>query len=365
MQEQGKISKKQLQLMLVMTVLGTSLLVLPTGVTAVSKQDAWLSLAAAGFVNLYTAVMIISLSLRFPGRTFIQYLEDILGRYGGKFLAFAYLLFFIRTTSITAREYSEFLATTVMPDTPMPVFIVGVILMAGYAVYNGVEVVGRTAEIFVPFVIVPFLVLIPMVAYLIHVDRLLPVFSEGILPVVKGSMAPIAFGGEILLAGMLLPYLNKPEEGKQAAVSAVITIYLVLIVSTVLTITVFGTAEAGVYRYSAFELSRVARFGPLDHLDPVGVTIWVAGGFIKISVFYYVTVLATAQWLELRDYRPLVWPYGLILVSTGYLLFENINQLGYETARIFPFLAPPFEIIIPGLLFLVVLLKGGSSGRPS
>lgn len=95
------------------------------------------------------------------------------------------------------------------------------------------------------------------------------------------------------------------------------------------------------------------------------MAIWVAGGFVKVFVFYYVTVLGTAQWLGLRDYRPLIWPYGLIQVSTGYLLFENINQLGYETARIFPLLAPLFEIIIPGLLFLVVLLKGGSSGRPS
>lgn len=356
--EEGKISKKQLNLMLVITVLGTALLVIPTGVTALAKQDAWLSLAVAGFVNLYTAAMIIALSLKFPGRTFVQYLDDILGKCGGKFLAFFYLLFFTRTTSIIVREYGEFLATTVMPDTPLVVFMIIVILLAGYAVYNGVEVVGRTAEIFVPFVILPFLALIPMVAGQIHVDRLLPVFSEGILPILKGSLAPIAFGGEIFLAGMLLPYLNKPGEGKRAAVSAVLIIYLVLIASTVLTITVFGTAETSTFRFSAFQLARLARLGAIDRLDPVGVVIWVAGGFVKISIFYYVTVLATAQWLKLRDYRPLVWPYGLVFVSIGYFLFENINQVGYETARIFPFFAPPFEIIIPSILFLVAILKG-------
>jgi len=232
MLEEGKVSKKQLHLMLVMAVIGTSILVIPTGVTALAKQDSWLSLAMAGFVNLYTAVMIISLSLKFPGRTFIQYLEDILGKYGGKILAFVYLLYFIRTTSIITREYGEFLATAVMPDTPMPFFMFAVILIAGYAVYNGVEVVGRTAEIFVPFVIFSFLLLISMVAHQIHVDRLLPVFSEGILPIVKGSLAPVAYGGEIFLAGMLLPYLNKPEEGKRTAVSAVVIIYLLLIIGT-------------------------------------------------------------------------------------------------------------------------------------
>lgn len=358
MLEEGKISKKQLNLMLVITVLGTAMLVVPTGVTALAKQDAWLSMAVAGFVNSYTAVMIIALGLKFPGRTFIQYLEDILGRYGGKFLAFLYLLFFTRTTSIIVREYGEFLATTVMPDTPLVVFMIIVVLLAGYAVYNGVEVIGRTAEIFVPFVVFPFLLLIPMVAHQIHIDRLLPVFSEGILPIFKGSLAPIAFGGEIFLAGMLLPYLNKPEEGKRAAVSAVVIVYLVLIASTVLTILVFGTAETSAYRYSSFQLSRIARIGPLDRLDPVGVVIWVAGGFVKISIFYYVTVLATAQWLKLRDYRPLVWPFGLILVSTGYLLFENINQVSYETAKVFPFFATPLEIIIPSILFLVAILKG-------
>ncbi|MCL6639280.1 MAG: spore germination protein [Firmicutes bacterium] len=365
MRGEEKISSKQLHLMLVMTVLGTSIMALPTGVTVLAKQDAWLPLALAGLVNGYTAAVITALGRRFPGRTFIQYLEDILGRSGGKLLALIYIvLFFIRTTSVIVREYGEFLTTTVMPDTPISVFMIVVVLIAGYAVYNGVEVIGRTAEIFVPFVILPFLLLIPMVAHQIRAERLLPVFASGFWPVVKGSLLPIGLGGEIFLAGMLLPFLNRPGEGRRAALAAVAVIYLLLIATTILTIAVFGAAESGAYRYPAFNLARVARLGPLDRLDPVAVAIWVAGGFVKVSVFYYATVLGAAQWLGLRDYRPLVWPFSLIFVSTGYLLHENINALNYDFAKVFPFFVPPFEIIIPSILLGAAIVKGRAGGRP-
>jgi hypothetical protein len=45
----------------------------------------------------------------------------------------------------------------------------------------------------------------------------------------------------------------------------------------------------------------------LQNLESIIMAIWVAGTFIKISVLYYALVLGTAQWLNLSDYRPLIF----------------------------------------------------------
>ncbi|MDQ7864807.1 hypothetical protein RCO48_38045 [Peribacillus frigoritolerans] len=41
------------------------------------------------------------------------------------------------------------------------------------------------------------------------------------------------------------------------------------------------------------------------------MAVWIVGAFVKISVFYYASALGTAQWLNLSDYCPVVWPIGI------------------------------------------------------
>ena len=53
------------------------------------------------------------------------------------------------------------------------------------------------------------------------------------------------------------------------------------------------------------------------------MAIWVVGAFVKISVFYYVAALGTAQWLNLSDYRPVVWPLGIIIVEFSFWSLPN------------------------------------------
>ncbi len=39
-----------------------------------------------------------------------------------------------------------------------------------------------------------------------------------------------------------------------------------------------------------------------------------SGGVCENFRFYYVSALGTAQWLNLSDYRPVVWPIGILIV---------------------------------------------------
>ena len=57
------------------------------------------------------------------------------------------------------------------------------------------------------------------------------------------------------------------------------------------------------------------------------MAIWVVGAFVKISVFYYVVALGTAQWLNFSDYRPVVWPLGIIIVEFSFWSLPSTVEL--------------------------------------
>ncbi|NLY50976.1 MAG: GerAB/ArcD/ProY family transporter [Firmicutes bacterium] len=61
----------------------------------------------------------------------------------------------------------------------------------------------------------------------------------------------------------------------------------------------------------------------LTRVEVVGIFTWTLGGFLKLSLCYWVLSLGLAEFLGLPDYRSLVFPLGIIMVSLSILLFES------------------------------------------
>ena len=69
----------------------------------------------------------------------------------------------------------------------------------------------------------------------------------------------------------------------------------------------------------AFPLMNAARYVSLakffENLEAIAMAIWIIGAFVKSLSFFYVTVLGTAQWLNLSDYRVVIWPFAILFVD--------------------------------------------------
>lgn len=365
--EQGKIDSKQAVMLMLSTILPTAILAVPAITVKSARQDAWLSIILATLAGLLIAMLVVSLSLRFPGKTLLEFAEEILGKVPGKIVGLLYIwLFFLYIGSGAVREFGVFLVTAMMPDTPIIVFQIAVIAVAAYAVRNGLEVLSRFNQLFIPVTALLAIAFI-LSAKDMKLARLLPVFDTGLIPVVKGSVAPAMWLGEIVTLAMLIPCLNKPQEAYRVAVLSVLLSSFFLTASILEALLVFGPNLAGYWIFPAFNAVRavsIANF--LERLDYIIMVVWVLGGFVKVGVFYYAAVLGSAQWLGLKDYRPLVLPVGVILATFSILLHgENIVEvLHYISLVEVPFLLIIFEVGIPLLLLMVALTrgKGGKAG---
>lgn len=365
MLDQGKITAGQLGLLLVTLVLSTSVLFVPAVTAELAGRDGWMSvLILATFFGLLVAWVGISLGLRFPKESIIEYSPKILGPLLGQVIGFTYIFFFIWVNSVVLREFGDLMVTAFMPETPKLVFVVALVLLAGYAVKNGLEVMARANQFLFPMLLASILALVGLAATEFQVKQFLPVLENGITPVLKGSFPPSAWRGEIVLLVMMLPNLSRPQESRKASAYAVVFLGVVLTLDTMVAVGVFGAELTSHLTFPFFALSRYGQVTMLfQRMEALVVVIWVAGVMVKVALFYYCAVLALAQWLNLKDFKPLVLPVGVILTVWSFTTFENSRELVNLIAKTWPPYAFTFELLIPALLLVVARVRKTGGNR--
>jgi spore germination protein KB len=369
MLEGGKVNNRQAALILpTLIVMPTAVLFVPAITAAAAKQNGWLSLLVVSTLfGLMVALVAVKLGLRFPSKTVVEFAPEILGPFLGKLVGAGFVVWFLHINAVIIREFADLIVTAFMPETPMLVFIIFLLALSARAVRGGVEVIARAGEWVFPIFILSVIIIIAMVLPEADLSNLMPVLEDGIKPVVHGALAPAGWRGEVMLILMFLPYINMPGKTLRYLFAAVILIGITLAQATVITTAVFGVLTEHL-TFPFFALATyISIAGFLERMEPFILVMWVAGVTIKVAAFYYAAVLGSAQLFELKDYRPVVLPLGLILAALAVGLFDNSREVVQWLNESFPPYAYTFELIIPALLLLVAVLrkKGGPAGGGS
>lgn len=350
--EKGRISSFQAFLLLTNLVAATEIMFVPATASLIAGRDAWLAPAVGGLLpGIYQAFIIGALGARFPGKNLFQYLPILLTKWPGKIIGIIYILFLLETNSLIIREFGELLGGTIMPLTPIIMFIIVLLTVCAYTLRKGLEVLARTAGVLVPFIIISFLAVILMAARIANPDNLLPVLENGSLPVIRASVTPFGWRGELIVLAMIFPYLAKREEGRRTAVLTQLALAFIIGINAIATTAVFGE-ETSRLVYPTYSLIREVG-GASFRFDALGVIVWITSLYGKIALFYYVTVLGTAQIFGLKNYRVMVMPIGVILAALSILTADNVRDLVAHISKIWPLYAVVFEYLIPTVLLLI------------
>ncbi|NOU97275.1 GerAB/ArcD/ProY family transporter [Paenibacillus sp. LMG 31456] len=356
MLEKGKISAFQLGVLLYPTVLATGFLTLPTLTSQYARNDLWLTGFLAtlfGFVTIYIATRLHQL---YPNQTIIQYGEQIIGKIPGKILAFIYFLYFNHGTGIIIRQYADFVTGNFLFKTPILLIISSITLLCAFTVRGGIELLARSAVIFTPFFILPLLFLLFLIPDL-DVYNLFPILSRGLIPVIQATATPQAWVCEFFMMTFFLPSLTDPENAKKWGILSLCAVSLSMTFVNTITLFLLGT-DVGNKTYPILVAFRYIGFSYfLENLESFLLAMWVLGNFIKIAVFYYVTVLSFAQCLNLSDYRPIVFPIGILAVLFSLWGIPDYSIFGDHLRYVVPFQIPLMLMLIPLLLLITAVLR--------
>lgn len=138
------ISSFQAAVLLYTTIVPTAILVLPGVVMSYSGQDAWLSVAAATLAGIGFAVLVGAIASSNPGMSFQAWVASRFGRLPGLAVSLMLAFYYISTSAVVLRQFSAIVTGQILPRTPPYVVSSLVLLVAGYAVLSGIEVIART-----------------------------------------------------------------------------------------------------------------------------------------------------------------------------------------------------------------------------
>jgi spore germination protein KB len=355
--EKGKISALQMAVMIYPTIVATIILIVPNVTAKYAKNDLWLTPILASVIGYVTVYLACKLHQLYPKQTVIQFSEQIVGRFAGKMLGVLFLLFYIQGTGHTLRSYSEFIVESFLGNTPISVIIALMAFLCALIVSGGLEGLGRAAQLFLPIFIIPLLILIILVFPDFEFKNILPILGDGIMPPIKGAIVPSGWFTELFMISFFLPFLVDGKKGMKYGMMTTFAVMMTLVMVNFIVLFVLGPTIAS----RVYPLMQVARYISIanffEHLESIVMAIWVVGAFIKISVFYYVAALGTAQWLNLSDYRPVVWPLGIIIVAFSFWSLPSTMESSRFLVGVFPFYGLLIQTIIPLFLLATAVIQ--------
>lgn len=324
-----------------------------------ANQDVWISTFASFFVTLIFVLPILFLGKKYPDKTIIQYSEILLGGIAGKIVGLLYVWFFLHIAANTVRLFGEYFTAAPMPETPLLVFLITFVIVATYAVYNGLEVIGRVSEIIIPInliviILISFLVILDM-----NLNSLKPILEKGVFSVLYGAVISGSRAIEPLLLAMLGPYINNKKKKTLGYVLAMFIVTIILVIIDIQILSSIGTNQVKLLSFPYVVLLRRIKFADIiERIDILHIGIWILGNSLKVALYYYLAVLGISQVFNVKFSKLAIIPVGFVILLLSVLLYRNLVQL--EEFLSYKILTPYnlfFILGIPALLLLVSMFK--------
>ena len=356
--ETGRITTFQYMLSIACFIQSSALL--SAFFSPITKQDSWLvsvmgMLAAVPILLVYIAIM-----RNFPGKNLIEICQTVFGRTGGAIISLMFIWFFLTLTSLNARDLGMLTRQTVLVETPNILTVSFCVTLCAYAVLNGLNVVTRYAPVFtiMSFVLTALSILLTL--NLMNAGNFLPMFTQPAAKYVQGTNIVLSIPfGELVAFLMVTPYVIP---GKKRTGFYLFSGFI-MGSATVVAVVARDTAVLGpvgtLFASPSFETLRMANLSnTLNRMEILFVIVLIVLLFFKISLLYYITVLATAQLFGLTSYHPLVLIFGALIIAYSVFSYPNETMHSASGREIVPILWILFEFILPLLVLVVGRARG-------
>ncbi len=353
--ERGKISGPELTFLLAGFLFGSSVLITPA---EAGEHQAWLAILLGMGEGLAFAVIYLFVLRKFPNKTLVEICEVVFGRLIGKTVAIIFLMYLFYLAATVATNFHDFLKMAILVNTPSFIFILVGLGYCSYGAKNGIEVLARTAQGMVILTIGLFLLTLVLILAKIKFTNFLPLFVIPTSQMLWGIHQAATFPfGESVAFMMIIPFLNKQKDSMKSVFKGFIMSCLVFLLIAVRMTGVLGET-AKLLIYPSYYVTRLINVADVfTRLEIITATNFLVTGFIKIAVLLYATSLGVAQVFELKDYKVLVLPFGLLAGLIGITNFSSVTENIKFANEVYPLFALPFQVGIPLLILLVTIIR--------
>lgn len=355
-----KISNHQLFSLTVNYTCGAAIIVISSGVTALAKKDAWISVLLTVVIGMFDIWLMSFLAGQYQNRTFIEMIEQIFGKFIGRIVACGFIFYCLELCFQMPWYIGNFMTIHAMPETPEIVINLIFIIVIVIAELYGIETIARASEIFIYVFSSLFILTIILVLPNAKIDNLLPVFEKGFAPALKGTLLLLSsLTFPVIALMMIYPfYTSDAVESKKSFFKGYLFAGLMYFLSITTSILVLGSTITASSKYSIFLLAKEINLGIIfNRLEFIVAIVWIITLLTKGIVYFHSCVIGISQLLGLKDYKKIVLPFGLIVLVMSEVVFsDSIYQANWVKVFLIPF-SVTFGFILPLSMVIVFIIK--------
>ncbi|ERJ11567.1 GerAB/ArcD/ProY family transporter [Haloplasma contractile] len=358
--EKTNITPFQLFCMMVIAGLGSSSVL---GVGMGAKQDAWITSILGMIGGLLLFLIYYYIFKQYPNHNFCKVMEKLFGKLIGKLISLIYIGHFILIATLVERDIGEMLKLYVLPETPIYLSQLIGLVVVGYAVYLGIEVMGRFNELSFYLAVGLFVlfVLLTIGSGIIKIDNLFPILEQGWKPILKTTFPlTLAFPySELFVFIMIFPNVNKKSKIASRGILAYVFVGFVLTIINVVNIFVLGPYLSEKALFPTLLTTRLIAIGELvQRLDALAVILLMVCGGVKVAVYLYAICIGIDAVFETKSYRRYIIP-GIIAINfLTFIIAKNQSRHIDFGLNIVPtYFNLPIEIIFPILIACYIFVR--------
>lgn len=327
----------------------------------ITRQDTWFVSIIGFALGLAVAVVCVQLAKAFPDQTLFQINETVCGKVGGKIVSSLYVFHLLNYVTLDLRALGVFIHTFILPETPIEALFIVAIIVIGYAVFNGINTIGRISSIISIFIIVTLLITGVLVFGYIDFSNFMPMFSLPAKDYIFGTflLGMVHFGGSFVFL-MVFPFItDRKKTAKYFYTGGFISMLLFIFV----VIRDWGPGGM-VNTYITFPSFQVIRIidiaGVLTRLEVWFAIVFICAIFYTAIVELFALSLGIAQLTGLKSYKNLISVLAPVLICYALIMFNSSAEEAYFTSYVAPFYACFFGAILPLVTLIIVKIKNKS-----
>lgn len=323
-------------------------------------RDMWMCGIISIFTILPFVIIAIFIGKKYPGKTIAEYSTELLGGILGKVLGILLAIYFFISACSSITMYIHHLTGFLLPETPFLVVTALHVFIICYLVWEGPEVIGRTSVIAFAMAVIFYLLVFMASLSEIDLDRILPIFDSGILPVFRASLDTDTFVGfSPILVAMLLPNVHDQKKAIGTAASGLFIGGFFFIFYFVVELMVMGPQVVAMMRIASMDFVRAIQITQYLHrFESFMVALWYWSIMTQAGVLAFCSLSAFMQTTGIKKKNPFIFiSFGLLLIIFTYYIGHNDVFFLQLREHVWEFISLPIDFGVPLLLLFFLGIK--------
>lgn len=332
--------------------ISVAVLSLPRMLAEAAGSDGWMALPIGYAINLFCSYIIVLVMRSCSGRTLIDTLSNIMGKWIGKGFALLMAVYFFQLLYDGLVRAILIVKIWLLPNT-QPYILMILLLFPAYKIaIGGPRILGRYAELVAVISCwLPFVYLFTL--KYAHWLNLLPLFKEGLLPVLSAVKATMYPSLGLAAVFILYPYLKNKEKAASALfLSNTVTMSVYLFI-TIICFIYYSPNESSFYNDPIISILKTIEFRFIERIEVPFISFYLFVFSLVWVPSMYITTFCISLVFGLSDHRTPLRVLCVMLAIGTFFYQPTFNQSNM-LEKWLSWFGFGMEYILPSLLLIYI-----------